>query len=174
MPASPRARLEFTLAVTALLVSLTTLGVYLYQAKVMGEQQRVAVWPYVAWRSTNAEGFQILARNKGVGPALISKVEMKVDGRPVADNLSLISAVLGNDWSLKGYLNASLEGRVLSPGEEVMVFHIVDPVEGRAFHEKMRPHRFEMAITYANVYGDTWRCTAAGVERLAVKQPSLY
>ena len=174
MPASSRARLEFTLAVTALLVSLTTLGVYLYQAKVMGEQQRVAVWPYVAWRSTNAEGFQILARNKGVGPAVVLKAEMTLDGRPVADNPALISAVLGPDWRLKGYLNASLAGRVLSPGEECLAFHIVDPAEGRAFQEKLRAHRFELAITYANVYGDAWRCTGDKVVRLKERQPSLY
>ena len=174
MTNSTRARLEFTLAATALLVSLTTLAVYLYQAKVMGEQQRVAVWPYVEWHSTNADGFQILARNKGVGPALVSKVEMTLDGRPVSNNQALISAVLGPDWSLKGYLNASLEGRVLSPGEEVLAFHIVDPAEGRAFHEKMRAHRFEMTVTYTNVYGDAWRCTGSKVVRLQERQPSLY
>ncbi len=172
--ASFRAHLELTAAVSALVVSLTTLGVYLYQAKVMGEQQRVSVWPYVAVQMSNAEGFRIEARNKGVGPALIAKVEMAVDGKPVASNAALISAVLGPEWNLKGFLNTSLEGRVLSPGESYLAFHIVDPAEGRAFQEKLRSHRFELSVTYTNVYGDAWRCTGDKVVRLKERQPSLY
>ena len=174
MHPAPRARLEVFVAATALLVSLTTLGVYLYQARVMGQQQRVSVWPYLEWSTTNIDGYHFSVRNKGVGPALISKVVMKVDGRVIKNNRELITAVLGPDWTLHGYVNSYLERRVLSPGEEVVPFRITDPKEGRDFEAKLQQHPFEMEITYASVYGDTWVCAGSEVVRLPVKQPSLY
>lgn len=148
-------RSEYIIAATALVLSLSTLGVYIYQAKVMKEQQHVSVWPYMEWYTGNVEDFHINAKNKGVGPAIIRKVEMSVDGKPVRNNQELISALLGNDWKM-GYVNSTLGGRVLSPGEEVAMLRIPDVKEGRAFEAKLRQHTFTMKITYCSVYGDCW------------------
>ncbi len=148
-------RSEYIIAATALVLSLSTLGVYIYQAKVMKEQQHVSVWPYMEWYTGNVEDYHITAKNKGVGPAIIRKVEMLVDGKPVRGNQELISAVLGNDWKMS-YVNSTLEGRVLSPGEEVAMLRIPDVKEGRAFEEKLHQHKLQLNVTYCSVYGDCW------------------
>src|SRR5690349_4779433 len=106
-----RTRSEYLVAATALVVSLSTLGVYIYQAKVMREQQHISVWPCMEWNVTNAGEFHISAQNKGVGPAIVRKVELSLDGRPLKNNRELITAVLGPDWTLS-FFNSSLEGRV--------------------------------------------------------------
>jgi hypothetical protein len=167
-------RSEYIIAATALVLSLSTLGVYIYQAKVMKEQQHVSVWPYMEWYTGNVEDYHIAAKNKGVGPAIIRKVELTVDGKPVQNNQELISAVLGNDWKM-GYVNSTLKGRVLSPGEEVAMLRIPDVKEGRAFEEKLRQHKFRMSITYCSVYGDCWVTTEdEKVRRLPKVDLGLY
>ena len=160
-----RTRSEYIVAATALVVSLSTLGVYIYQAKVMREQQHISVWPCMEWNITNAGEFHVSAQNKGVGPAIIRKAEMSLDGRPMKNNRELITAVLGPDWTL-GFLNSSLEGRVLIPGEEIMPFRIPDPNEAKAFDAKLRGHTLGLRITYCSVYGDCWVTDGDSTKRL--------
>jgi hypothetical protein len=168
-----KAHSEYIVAATAVFVSLTTLAVYIYQARVMKEQQKVSVWPYVETFSSNVKDFHISAKNKGVGPALIRKVDMSVDGKRVSSNYELITAVLGQEPP-PGYINSSLEGRVMAPGEEITPFLIPDPKEGRAFEQKLAQHHFEWSITYCSVYGDCWVTSDDKVRRLPKVDLQLY
>jgi hypothetical protein len=84
-----KSHLEFIVAATAFCVSVGTLGIYVYQAKVMKEQQHVSVWPYMDWNTSNVDDYRIEARNKGIGPAIIRKVDMRVGGKPVDDNAGM-------------------------------------------------------------------------------------
>ncbi|HJV91269.1 MAG TPA: hypothetical protein VJ623_13255 [Holophagaceae bacterium] len=159
---------------TALFVSFCTLAVYAYQAKVMKEQQHVSVWPYLEWATGNVKDFHITVKNKGVGPALIQKVEMTLDGKPVHTATELVSAVRGPDWSLQGLINSSLEGRVMSPGEEVSPITITDVTEGRAFEGQLRKHAFQLRITYCSIYGDCWITEGQRVKRQPKVDLGLY
>ena len=146
---------EYLVAGSAAFVSLTTLVVLIYQTRLMNQQQRAAAWPYVEWLSSDVADFHLTVRNKGVGPAIVKKVEMRVDGKAVADNTALVRAVRGEgpdiDW-----VNSTISGRVLSPGEEVIPFQIADVKVGRDFERKLAAHHFEMEISYCSVYGDCW------------------
>ena len=165
---------EYIVAATALFVSLSTLGVYIYQAKVMKEQQHVSVWPYVEWSTGNVADFHIRVVNKGVGPAIIRKVEMRLDGQLMASNRALLTAVLGPEWTMPSLINSSLHDRVLSPGEQITPILIGDVTAGRAFEEKLRAHRFEYRITYCSVYGDCWVSDGSSVQRLPKVELGLY
>lgn len=160
-----RTRSEYLVAATALLVSLSTLAVYIYQARMMREQQHVSVWPCMEWSTTNVGDFHISAQNKGVGPAIIRKVELSVDGRPMKSNQELVTAVLGQEWTL-GYVNSTLEGRVLIPGEMIMPFRIPDAKQAKAFDEKLQGHTLGLRITYCSVYGDCWVTDGDSTKRL--------
>jgi len=160
-----RTRAEYLVAATALVVSLTTLGVYIYQARMMREQQHVSVWPCMEWNISNVGDFHISAQNKGVGPAIIRKAELSVDGHPVKNNRELITAVLGPEWTLN-WVNSTLEGRVLIPGEMIMPFRIPDPKEAMAFNEKLHGHTLGLRITYCSVYGDCWVTDGDSTKRL--------
>ena len=156
---------EYVVAGTALFVSLTSLLVYIYQAKIMKEQQYVSVWPYVEWLNYDVGAYWLAARNKGVGPAIIRKVEMRLDGKPVKDNDDLLVQLGGS--SIKSLVNSTLEGRVLSPGEEVLPMKIADPQDAKEFLLKLRKHEFEMRITYASVYGECWESTGVKVRKVS-------
>jgi hypothetical protein len=168
-----KAHVDYLLAGVAFFVSLTTLGVYIYQARMMREQQHVSVWPYMEWNTSNVQDYHLSTRNKGVGPAIIRKVEMSVDGKPVASNRALIDAILGPGADLT-HINSSLEGRVLLPGEEVVPFRVPDLPAGRAFEAKLQQHAFQLRITYCSVYGECWVTDGDRAQRLPDVRLGLF
>lgn len=155
---------EYLVAATAFFVSICTLGVYLYQSRLMTQQQHVSVWPYVEWYFGNLTDYHLAAQNKGVGPAIIRKVDMRLDGKPVADMSALLVAVLGDR---PGFVleTSTLLGRVLAPREEVMAFVIHDPKNKTRFEEQFERHQFTMQITYCSIYGDCWISEGMAVRR---------
>ena len=76
-----RTFVELLLAAVAFFVSAATLGVYLYQARMMCAQQHASVWPYLEATYSNVDDYRLVVRNKGVGPALVRQVEMTLDGK---------------------------------------------------------------------------------------------
>src|SRR5471032_2963916 len=101
---------EYLVAATAFFVSICTLGVYLYQSRLMTQQQHVSVWPYVEWYSGNLTDYHLAAQNMGVGPAIIRKVDMRLDGKPVADMSALLVAVLATGLALSWKLRPCSAG----------------------------------------------------------------
>ncbi len=81
-------------AVIATLVGFCALCVSAYTAYVQRQQVRAAVWPILAFDSANGPIHFILA-NKGVGPAIIKNVIVKVDGEPVRNWKEALEKILG-------------------------------------------------------------------------------
>jgi hypothetical protein len=69
-------------AIIATLVGLCALCVSAYTAYVQRQQVRAAVRPILEFDSSNGP-IQFILANKGVGPAIIRHVILKVDGQPV-------------------------------------------------------------------------------------------
>src|SRR6266478_9506739 len=70
-------------AVIATFVGLCALCVSGYTAYIQRQQVRAAVWPILQFGSSNAPDIHFTLANKGVGPAIIRNVIVKVDGQPV-------------------------------------------------------------------------------------------
>lgn len=155
---------EYAVAATAFFVSICSLFIYVYQSKIMSEQQQVAVWPFLQWSKSNLEGFALHATNKGVGPAIVRKVQMQYQGKAVASNHALVDAVVGVESKMR-WLNSTLEENVLSPGEKILILQVVDPAEAKAFEEKLSAGKFSMTVTYCSIYGRCWTTTGYDAKR---------
>lgn len=151
---------EMIVAFAAIFVSLATLLVYLYQARIMQNQLHTSVWPYVEWLYSNAENqFVITVENKGIGPAIVKRVEMKLDGSQVHGNAALFKKLLGrNNFD---FINSTVEGRVILPGEKVEMVHVYDSAAAHAIDSLLlwdnSKHTFELEICYCSVYDDCWK-----------------
>jgi len=78
-------RLDFYIAIAALLVSVLTSATLLYQTRVISDQYASTIWPYLTVDSTfNQTGLSLSVTNEGVGPALIQSAQLVVDGTPVS------------------------------------------------------------------------------------------
>jgi hypothetical protein len=77
-------RLDFFIAIGALLISALTAGTLIYQTHVIGDQFAATIWPYLSVGTTyNADGETIEVSNDGVGPALVRSAQLQVDGKVV-------------------------------------------------------------------------------------------
>ena len=72
------------------------MSVSAYTAYMQRQQVRAAVWPILEFDSGNGPIHFTLA-NKGVGPAIIKHVILKVDDQPVKDWAEVLEKILGPD-----------------------------------------------------------------------------
>lgn len=77
-------RLDFFIAIAALLISCASAVVLLYQTRVVADQYAAAIWPYISASGTlGPRGFSVSIVNDGLGPALVRSAQLVVDGKPV-------------------------------------------------------------------------------------------
>lgn len=78
-------RLDFFVAIGALLVSALTAATLIYQTRVIGHQFAATTWPYLSISTTlDPQFISIEVANDGLGPALIRSAQLSVDGRPLS------------------------------------------------------------------------------------------
>ncbi len=169
-----RLKPEMIIALCATFVSIATLAVYIYQARVMisqaeimRSQQHASVWPYLETLTTTAVSsdkpdeayFEV--ENKGIGPAIVKEVVIKVDGVVMKDNNELFESLIGKTDTLSISTNA-VRNRVVASGEKIRAFHIVGDELVKKFAIAFQKQKFEYIICYCSVYDNCW--TANGTK----------
>src|SRR5690349_5047501 len=66
-----------------------------YTAYMQRQQVRAAVWPILEFDSSNGPDIHFTVSNKGVGPAIIRHVIVKVDGRPARNWNEVLDKLTG-------------------------------------------------------------------------------
>src|SRR5438105_12199964 len=112
-------------AVIATLVGLCALCVSGYTAYIQRQQVRAAVWPILEFDSSNAPDIHFTLANKGVGPAIIRNVIVRVDGQPVRKWKDVLERILGPGEHLGS--ESDMSGHVLAAGESMTVYTPHDP-----------------------------------------------
>ena len=143
---------ELTVALSAILVSLCALGVSLYEARIMREQQRAAVWPYVEiLPSNNSEGSSLNLYNKGTGPAKIQAVTVSNDGTHWKNWQELLDALPGENSIRFRY--STMNGRVLASNDalEAIRMSAKDAATIGPYLQNI-----DISICYCSVYDDCW------------------
>jgi hypothetical protein len=156
-------------AVIATFVGVCALCVSGYTAHVQRQQVRAAVWPILYFDSSNAPGIHFTLANKGVGPAIIRHVIVKVDGQPVKNWREALEILLG-----PGVHHASesdMSGRVLAAGESMTVLAPFGP-DGKPLNfDESNPHwvkmnkdreRITVEICYCSTLGECWTLRSGG------------
>src|SRR5213594_4657394 len=82
-------------AVIATFVGFLALCVSGYTAYMQRQQVRAAVWPILEFDSSNAPDIHFTLANKGVGPAIIRNVIVRVDGQPVRNWKEALERIVG-------------------------------------------------------------------------------
>ena len=82
-------------AIVATFVGVCALFVSGYTAYVQRQQVRAAVWPILEFYSSNAPDIHFTIANKGVGPAIIRNVIVKVDDQPVKNWYEVLDRIVG-------------------------------------------------------------------------------
>src|SRR4030095_9538471 len=80
--------------VIATFIALLAVFVAGYTAYMQRQQVRAAVWPILEFDSSNGP-IRFTLANKGVGPAIIKHVILKVDDQPVKNWAEVLEKILG-------------------------------------------------------------------------------
>ena len=155
-------------AVIATLVGFCALCVSAYTAYVQRQQVRAAVWPILEFDSSNAPIHFILA-NKGVGPAIIRHVVVRVDGKPVRNWKEALERILGPGEHLGS--ESDMSGRVFAAGESMTVFTPRDAENNPLNFDRSNPlwvklnkdrGRVTVEICYSSTLGECWTLRGGG------------
>ena len=156
-------------AVIATLVGFLALCVSGYTAYMQRQQVRAAVWPILEFDSSNGPDIHFTIANKGVGPAIIRHVIVKVDDQPVKNWPELLHKFLGPEKHR--YSESDITGHVFAPNESVNVFTPLDD-NGKALTDSSSPlwvelnkdrARVSVEICYSSTLGDCWTLRAGAV-----------
>jgi hypothetical protein len=145
------------LSVSAILIGLMTLIVYFIQTRLIIDQQHAGVWPCIEISGTNfgdstgiKEDFKINVTNKGIGPALIKKVEVKYKGKVYKEFCNVFEVATASN----NYSKSSLEGRTMASNETVNPIQISLSKEGHKFAQLFYNHdSIQTKVYYQSVYG---------------------
>src|SRR5437868_13573140 len=154
-------------AVIATLVGFCALCVSGYTAYMQRQQVRAAVWPILQFDSSNAPDIHFTLANKGVGPAMIRDVILKVDGQSVKNWREALERILrpGEHHAAE----SDISGRVLAAGESMTVLTPFDPRgkplsfdESNPLWVKMNKDRERITdeTCYSSTLGECWTLRA--------------
>jgi hypothetical protein len=145
------------------LIGISALFVSGYTAYVQRQQVRAAVWPILEYGTSNEPKIRFTLDNKGVGPAIIRSVIVRVDGEPVRNWQAALQKLLGpGEYK---FTQSSMSGHVMAAGEsmDVLVPHNFDGTP--LANDKSNPlwmalnkerNRVAIEICYSSTLGDCW------------------
>ena len=149
---------------SAILISIATLFVYVYQARIMQEQLHTSVWPRIEWSNSNVGGVYVEVINKGIGPAIIKDAVMKVDGKKIYNTDSLFHELIGDHKNMR-VVTSYVVGRVMAPGESFKPFLVTDSSSVYLLDSAFRVRQFEFEICYCSIYDDCWVSRGVAVDK---------
>lgn len=142
------------------------------------QQVRAAVWPILEFDTSNGP-IQFTLANKGVGPAIIKHVIVKVDDQPVRKWAEVLEKILGpGDHPGE---ESDMSGHVFSAGESSKVFtphgsdgNAVKFDKSDPLWEKLNSgrNRVTVEICYSSTMGECWTLRGGGSKPSTTTQTS--
>ena len=137
-----REKVDFLVAVCALITSIASIWLSVTQSDDMQRLVQAQSWPFLGFNSSNAESnpvtgkpeavISLTVENLGVGPAKIQSLEVSYKGKQVTNSRELLRACCGDvsgqiheeTWHDKyPILTSSVVGRVLRAGQAIPMFY---------------------------------------------------
>jgi hypothetical protein len=153
----------------ATFIALLAVCVAGYTAYMQRQQVRAAVWPILEFDSSNGP-IRFTLANKGVGPAIIKHVILKVDGQPVRNWAEVLEKILGPGYHPGE--ESDMSGRVFAAGESTSVFLPHDEAQKPIAFDKSNPlwakldgarRHVTVEICYCSTLGECWTLHAGGM-----------
>lgn len=155
----------------AVILSIVAISISVLEVSTMRTHQRASVWPYLEIsQGYNQDGFRMTLENKGVGPALIKRFEMTLDGKPAPDLDKMIIDVVGeeNAFSYDLYGSNNPSNGVISAGESVRLFGVPWEDRTRLFTQRAN-NRVNIIACYCSIHDQCWQTSMLTNEATEVK-----
>ena len=154
---------EMLVGVSAVVIGVCALGVSLYEASLMREQQRAAVLPilelgrsfYLTPEDEGTEEWRLSfsAENVGIGPARIVDFVVTVDGEPQATWGEAMRTLLDRKADVR-YGQSTISGRTIPPNRSITMFELADRSLARDIMERFE--HLDFSACYCSVFDECW------------------
>lgn len=153
------------IGLSAVLLSLCGLFVSIYETRLIRQEQRASVWPRVSVTpsvSTENDTVEIGVQNSGIGPARVRAARIEHEGERKTNWQDLLESV-GQSGASRNF--GLLNSRVLSPGEEEIVFTVVSDSNERSSRalpplaREILNGDVDLVLCYCSVYDECWITT---------------
>jgi hypothetical protein len=151
---------------SAILISLATMGVYIYQTHLIQKQQYASVMPYLMATTSKygEEHFSVELHNDGLGPAFVEKVNVYYLGKKYEDSdlSTFFSNLDPNRTKRKSWVTTTssvVNGQLYPSGHTMKMIEISK--DSTAAHQ-LRDYFWntdkpiELEIIYSSIYGEKW------------------
>lgn len=146
-----RVRWDAFAAIIASLVGLLALLVAGYTAYIQRQQVRAQVWPLLI-SGNNDLTQSLVVTNKGVGPAIVRSVQVRMDGKPQSDWDRLVTAM---GLPPHQFFQSTVNHYVFSPGEELQIIRFPDKALWLRF-KAAASNRMAIDICFCSTLGECW------------------
>jgi hypothetical protein len=148
---------ETFVAVAALIVSFSALGVGVYEASLQRTHDRAEVWPNLEVGTfTTGEGAKVIVDNTGLGPAIVESVAAMVDDTAKHTWRGVFRALLGD--SARNFGNTSLFDHGVRPGDRVELLTLPASSLPTPFWPQIG--RVTLRVCYRSVFEERWMVEA--------------
>jgi len=162
------------IGVSAILISLITLIMFIHQTRIMHKQNRLSVMPRLGFTTSinmndSTMTYATVLKNKGIGPAIIHSSKIEYKGTTYETEMSKFLNMQFPDLEKMGtfvVFNSISDGTAISEGESRTVFSYeftqdkmvqIGEYIGVQAEEDELP--FNVIIEYASIYDEKWRTT---------------
>ena len=159
-------------SLSAISISLFTLVVFIYQTNIMREQQHLSVYPHLMMGNggTGTLEYKYVLRNDGVGPAIITAIDIRGKENEPYESLSdYVRSKLSQEDSIWLYNTDIYVGKLIPAGGKVELFGLWDEAKTASLNlppntvegaNKLRgilnDDELKIKINYQSIYGDSW------------------
>lgn len=153
---------------SAILISVMTLVVLVYQTNLMRAQQRLSVLPYlsIGRAHTGQANFKFVLTNNGIGPAFVESMKIKHDGKTYDGDFSqfLYNHVPEMD-SIHNILHSNVyTGMLIPAGKRINMIEVdnskEDAIKLLKLMTKLREQELDYELIYRSIYHERWRLTS--------------
>ena len=153
-------------SISAILISLGTMGVYIYQTHLIQKQQYASVMPYLMATTSRygEDHFSVELHNDGLGPAFVEEVNVYYLGKKYknADLPTFFSELDPNRPKRKGWNSTTssvLSGQLYPSGHNIKMIEISkDTLAAHQLRDYFwgNDKPVELEIIYSSIYGEKW------------------
>jgi len=148
---------EKLMSFLAIILSVGTLIVFIYQTNLIKKQQYASVYPYLemGFHGRGTEQMKFVLSNEGVGPAMIKSVQIRQKGEVYEGQFSGFLREMTD--AEKGDSIQYLAGKMLAVGAHLDLIDCRNAYTSDRMSELISEYEMEVEIEYESIYGERWR-----------------
>jgi hypothetical protein len=156
------------MSASATIIAVIALGTGVYQSKLLRDQSKYSVLPYLIQGNSGNDGYSRIVQNVGLGPAKIEAFEVTVDGKPVR-SWREVAESLHVKLGWKDSKTTTFQAGLIVPANSTIELLVLpDTSDIRAFRAAMAD-RLKTYVCFCSLYKDCWESRSGEYEPKQIK-----